>query len=102
MIGVKGIMLWPFIVVRDKKDLILVNHERIHYYQANELWVIKFYWLYFKWYFKNRKIFKGYEKIKHYWSYRNIPFEAEAFTNQSNLEYLKTRKRFAYRLFLKH
>lgn len=93
MIGVKGIMLWPFIVVKDKEDAVLVNHEMIHYYQANERWVIGFYWLYFKFYFKNRKEFKGDRRLKHYWAYRNIPFEIEAFTNQSNLDYLKFRKK---------
>jgi hypothetical protein len=93
MIGVKGIMLWPFIIVRNKKDLILVNHERIHYYQANELWVIKFYWLYFKYYFRNRRGFKGNPSVKHQWAYRNIPFEIEAFSSQSNLDYLKNRKK---------
>lgn len=92
LIGVKGIMLWPFIVVKDRQDRVLVNHEMIHYYQAKERWVLGFYWLYFKFYFRNRRIYKGHPNIKHFWSYRNIPFEIEAFANQSNLDYLKWRK----------
>jgi hypothetical protein len=92
LIGVRGIMLWPLCIVNNKRDKVLVNHETIHLHQAKELWVIGFYWLYFKYYFHNRKIFKGYAPVKHFWSYRNIPFEEEAFAYQSQLDYLDKRK----------
>ena len=97
MIRVKGIMLWPFIIVKDKHDKVLVNHEMIHYYQALELWVLPFYFLYFKYYFQNRSKFKGHPSVNHEWSYRNIPFEIECFSNQTNLNYLKTRKKFTWK-----
>lgn len=92
MIGVKGIMLFPFIIVKNKRDKVLVLHEKIHYEQAKELWVIKFYFLYFKFYFQNRKSYKGHPSVKHFWSYRHIAFEQEAFAYQSQLDYLEHRK----------
>lgn len=92
MIGVKGICLWPFIIVNNKKDKVLVQHETIHYHQAKELWVIGFYWLYMKFYFQNRRNYKGHPSVKHFWCYRNIPFEKEAFAFQSQSDYLQRRK----------
>lgn len=91
LIGVRGICLWPFIIVNDKQDEILINHERIHFAQQVELWVLPFYYLYFKDYLKNKKKFKD-----HFWSYYSIYFEREAFANQDNLNYLLSRKKKAY------
>lgn len=68
------------------------RHERIHIRQQQELFVIPFYVLYFLFYFIN--IFKKVD------SYRNIPFEKEAYANDDNLEYLKTRKKFAWTKYL--
>ncbi len=96
LLGVRGISLYPFIFVNDKKDDVLINHEKIHYTQQVELFVIPFYFLYLKDYLKNKRLFKGDLYYRHYWSYRNIYFEKEAFENQSNLSYLKTRERKAY------
>jgi hypothetical protein len=100
MLGVKGIVLWPFIIVNNKYNKVLVNHEKIHMAQARELWVLGFYWLYFKNYFHNRKIFKGHKVLKHWWCYRNISFEKEAFGNQSKLDYLADRKHNAWKDYL--
>lgn len=100
MINVKGIMLWPFIIVKDRNDKVLINHETIHLYQAKELWVIKFYYLYLKYYFNNKRNYKGIASLKDSWSYRNIPFEKEAFTHQSNLNYLVDRKPKAWKKYL--
>ena len=100
LIGVKGIMLFPFIIVNNKRDKVLVNHELIHMEQAKELWVIGFYYLYFKYYFHNRRIFTGYKGLKHFWSYRSIPFEKEAFGNQKDLDYLDHRKKKACKKYI--
>jgi hypothetical protein len=56
--------------------------------------------LYFKYYFHNRKIFKGSPNVKHFWSYRNIPFEEEAFAYQSKLDYLDYRKPKAWKKYI--
>jgi hypothetical protein len=100
LLGIRGIMLFPFIIVKDKKDKVLIQHEKIHIEQAKELWVIGFYWLYFKYYFRNRRIYKGHPSIKHIWSYRNIPFEEEAFACQSQLDYLEYRKPKAWKKYI--
>lgn len=79
--GYKAVALWPFIFIRnDIKSLnsIDVNHEKIHLRQQIELLVIPFYIIYLiEWLFK---------------SYKNISFEKEAYSNEDNLDYLKTRK----------
>ena len=84
--GWKAITLWPFIFVRKdvKFNDIDLNHEKIHLAQQIELLVIPFYIIYLiEW------IFKG---------YRQICFEKEAYNNENNLDYLKTRKHYNYDL----
>ncbi len=79
--GFKAITIWPFIFARCKMSEIDINHENIHGRQQLELLIIPFYIIYLiEW------IFKG---------YRNISFEKEAYDNEDNLDYLKTRKWFA-------
>ena len=78
--GYKAMCLWPFIFVRNEVNFndIDLNHEKIHLRQQIELLVIPFYIIYLiEW------IFKG---------YKNTSFEKEAYSNEDNLDYLKTRK----------
>ena len=80
--GYKAISIWPFIFVRKecKFGNVDLNHERIHLRQQLELLIIPFYIIYLiEW------IFKG---------YKNVSFEKEAYSNEGNLDYLKTRKLF--------
>lgn len=96
-VRVGGITLWPVIVLREKlRDnkyyantaKRVINHESIHIKQQEELLVIPFYiWYLTEWFI--RLFFKGN-------AYRNISFEKEAYTNQDNLEYLKTRKWYSF------
>jgi hypothetical protein len=80
--NLKGITLFPFIIVEDKRDMVLVNHEKIHYQQTKELFIIGFYlWYLWEW------IRRGYKK--------NM-FEIEAYTHEKDLNYLKTRKKYAF------
>jgi hypothetical protein len=81
LFGVAGIVLYPFVFVIDKNNKRLVNHELIHIEQIKDCGVLKFYVLYL-WYW-----------IKHKFSYRNIPFEVEAYDNDEDFEYIKTRGR---------
>ena len=70
-----------------------INHEAIHTAQMKELLYIFFYILYaLEW---PLHLFqpKG--------AYRNISFEKEAYENDKNLEYLKTRKHFAWCKYFK-
>ena len=85
--------IYPFILIKRKEyknDKILVNHEKIHHQQQIELLIIPFYILYFLNYIINLLLFKSHQK-----AYLNIMFEKEAYTNEGNLDYKRTRKTFA-------
>ena len=93
-----GITLWPWIILREKyRDdpryrehlTETVNHESIHIKQQQELLVIPFYILYIvEWFIKLFVYGKD--------AYRNLSFEREAYTNEANPDYLKTRKFWAW------
>ena len=87
--GFRGLTIFPFVFLSDKKDkvnLALLNHEKIHIRQQMELLVVFF----FIWYgieflvrwlqYKNRRE-----------AYVNISFEREAYANEKDLDYLKKR-----------
>ncbi|MBP7173046.1 MAG: hypothetical protein KBA33_03120 [Cloacibacterium sp.] len=91
---ISGITLFPFIFLKkkeDKRNLVLINHEKIHLRQQLELLVIPFYiWYvveYFYWYFKYKDS---------YLAYRRICFEREAFAKENSTQYLKERKFWAF------
>lgn len=92
--GYRAITIWPFIFVRhgsDKVNKELINHETIHIKQQAELLVLPF----FIWYFLDYLV-KFIRFGNHLLAYKNIIFEREAYHNEKNLDYLKTRKRFQY------
>lgn len=87
--GYRGLTLFPFVIVgdaSDKENSTLINHERIHLRQQLELLVLPF----FVWYLLDFLV-----KWMRYrnWNeaYRNIIFEREAYANEKDLDYLKSR-----------
>lgn len=82
-----GIVLYPFVFVYDKYKLELMNHELIHFQQVKECGFFKFYFLYL------------YFWIKTDFSYYDIPFEKEAFLNEMDMSYLKTREKMAWKKY---
>ncbi|GAB4046381.1 hypothetical protein GCM10028810_25050 [Spirosoma litoris] len=79
--------LFPFILVkRPNPGPTLLNHERIHLRQQAELGILPFYIWYGLEYLIRRLHYHD-----HYSAYRNISFEREAFSNDQDLGYLKTR-----------
>jgi len=87
VINIRAITLFPFIIIKDEGDEILINHESIHIQQQLELLVVGFY----VWYFLDYL----YKWIKHRdgsKAYYNIIFEEEAYANQEDLDYLSKRK----------
>ena len=87
--GYRGITLFPFIFLlrkEDKRNKVLINHEKIHIRQQLELLVFPF----FIWYgieFLIRLLqYKNWSR-----AYRNISFEREAYENEKDLDYLKKR-----------
>ena len=93
--NIVGITLWPFILLKSKReDLILLNHERIHLRQQLELLLVGFYLLYvIEWaYWRLRG--------KNWWqAYHLISFEKEAYANETNLDYLSSRRRWSFRKY---
>ncbi|WP_397363577.1 hypothetical protein [Olleya sp. R77988] len=87
--GYTGMTIFPFIFLKNKRlksSVTLINHEKIHLRQQLELLVVPFY----IWYFIEFVI--GYIKHKNWFlAYKNISFEREAFYNDANLDYLKSR-----------
>jgi len=88
--GFRGISLWPFVILKNeylKEDIFLLNHEKIHLKQQAELLVIFFY----IWY-GIEYLVRIFQYKNRFLAYRNISFEREAYQNEMNIEYTKTRK----------
>lgn len=84
-----GITLCPFGIYVDDNNIRTINHEKIHWQQQLELIVLPFYILYGLEYLIKLIIY-GKD------AYRNLSFEREAYANDKNLDYLKTRKHYAW------
>ena len=87
--GFSAIALFPFIFIRKgvKATPKLLNHERIHLRQQIELLVLPFYVLYILEFVVRSIIYRNPLK-----AYRNISFEREAYANDTNEDYLASRK----------
>ena len=93
--GYKAMNLFGVLFVRGNAriDDITLNHEKIHTAQIKEMLYIFFYlWYVTEWLI--RLFMKGN-------AYRNISFENEAYTNEDNIIYLESRKRFAWIKYIK-
>ncbi|MBA6155661.1 hypothetical protein H3Z83_03875 [Tenacibaculum sp. S7007] len=96
--GFVGLTLFPFIFLK-RKDLKhnaeLINHEKIHLKQQQELLIIFFYLFYgLEWSIKLIKYKNG------FLAYKNLSFEREAYMNENNLYYLEKRKFWAFLNYL--
>jgi hypothetical protein len=88
--GFRGLTLFPFVFMADKNDKlnrVFINHEKIHIRQQLELLVLPFYVWYFIEFFVRWIQYKD-----KYVAYKNISFEKEAYQNELNFGYLKSRK----------
>lgn len=121
--GILGITLFPFIFIYKDKynkykdwyvqcyddnhlevgvstyDQIIINHEKIHWYQQLELLIVPFYiWYVLNWLYNGIIKYKGKN-----WdlAYRDIIFEKEAYDNEYNLSYLESRKIWSFRKYLR-
>jgi len=94
-----GLSLWPFIFLKDtalKKDAILINHEKIHLKQQQELFILPFFiWYALEWCIRFLWYWDGYK------AYQNISFEREAYNCEQLMDYLKDRKRYSFIKYLK-
>ncbi len=93
-----ALTIYPFILVKEtscKDNFVLINHEKIHLKQQIELlWIIFFIW------FGVEYIIRLIKYKNSYLAYKNISFEREAYANEHNLDYLKTRKFYSFFKYL--
>nr|WP_256259940.1 hypothetical protein [Winogradskyella luteola] len=92
--GYIGLTIFPFVFLKHKalkSNKALLNHEKIHMRQQIELLIIPFFIVY-SFEFLVRLI--QYKEWK--LAYLNISFEREAYTNEKDLNYLKSRPFFNF------
>ena len=87
VINVRAITLFPFIIIKDEGDEIIINHESIHIQQQKELLVVGFYiWYLLDYLYLLIRYRDGRSAY-----YGNI-FEKEAYDNEGDPDYLSKRK----------
>lgn len=102
--GYKAITLGPFIFIRkgtvlSKRD---INHEAIHWQQYKETLIVGFlifYVLEFIMKFISPSLTVAEERPnRSYWNrvYHSLSFEEEAYANQDNPDYLRTRQPYSW------
>lgn len=96
--GYIAITLFPFILLRAshlRTNNVLINHERIHLGQQSELLIVPFYAWYGLEFLIRLVYYKNFSR-----AYRNISFEREAYKNENDLNYLKSRPFFNFLKYL--
>ncbi|WP_366915870.1 hypothetical protein [uncultured Psychroserpens sp.] len=78
-----------------KTNAILVNHERIHLRQQLEMLVVPFYVFYCVEFLIRLIVMKNWHQ-----AYRRISFEQEAYRNEKDLNYLKSRPFYSFLSYL--
>ncbi|NRT11419.1 hypothetical protein [Flavobacterium sp. 14A] len=96
--GYRGLTIFPFVFIRykeDRKNEVLLNHERIHLRQQLELLILPFFIFY-----GLEFVIRLFEYKNFNTAYRNISFEREAYSNEKNLRYLNGRKWYSFTKYL--
>lgn len=93
--GFIALNLFGILIVREefknKLTKRVLNHEAIHTEQIKETLYVGFYILYLIfWILRLLQVWNFRE------AYRSISFEQEAYSSESNLDYLKTRQPYAW------
>lgn len=94
----RGLTIFPFIFLKDKatrENQIVIFHERIHLRQQLEmLWIPFFLWYVIEFLIRWIKYKDAHR------AYMNICFEREAYSNESNFDYLKKRRFWQFTKYL--
>ena len=86
-----AITVFGVVFARRELSEVEKNHEAVHIRQGNEmLWLFFYLWYGLEWLIK--LIYFG-DRMQ---AYYNISFEREAYFNQSNLNYLNSRKWYSW------
>ena len=93
-IRASAVTIWPFIFIRTdvKDETRILQHEKIHIAQYQELWVLPFLFVYLWDFLVGLYKYKNARK-----AYQRIRFEQEAYGNDRNSVYLRARKPFRWR-----
>ena len=97
--GFRGLTFYPFVFLADKDDKlnkVFINHERVHIRQQIELLILPFYIWYFTEYLFRLIQYKDRKE-----AYFNISFEREAYKNEKDLNYLKSRPFWKFLKYVK-
>jgi hypothetical protein len=95
-INISAISFGLWVWARGLMSARIKNHETIHYKQQVELLFVGQWILYGLFYVYNYiKLRDGRQ------AYYQVPFEREAYDNDDNLDYLKTRKHYAWIRYIK-
>jgi hypothetical protein len=93
---VEGLTFFPWVFCKEAKPpKWLLNHERIHICQQIELGIFLFSFWYLTEY-----LIRLIQYRRRYLAYRNISFEREAYRNDKDLTYLKSRKIWSFLKYL--
>lgn len=104
--GFAAINLFGILFVRnDCKSQVsdrMINHESIHTAQMKEmLWIFFYLWYIIEWFIKLFKYGDSNEDGRGD-AYHNISFEREAYDNETNQQYLNSRKHYSWWYYLTH
>lgn len=97
--GYSGLTIFPFVFLKSmhlKANKVLMNHEKIHLKQQLEMLVVPFFVFYVLEFSMRLFQYKNWYK-----AYKNISFEREAYTNETNLDYLKQRSFWSFLKYLR-
>ena len=95
-IPVGAITIYPFIICNDKSDEVMINHESIHLQQQKEMLFV-FFWIFYlgHWVYNLVTFYSSFKKHNADYfmtAYQRIFLEVEAYRNEDDMCYLKTRK----------
>lgn len=98
--GYRGMAVFPFILMKYYKDqvnVVFLNHEKIHLRQQLEMLILPFFIWYIVEFFIRFIQYKNKDL-----AYRNISFEREAYINEADLNYLKSRSFFQFLRYIRY
>ena len=97
-ISIGGITLFPYIILKEKyrgNAHRIIRHESIHIKQQGEMLIIPFYIFYILEFAFKLFIYGNLRD-----AYMNISFEREAYSNETDVSYLETRKSWSWIKYL--
>ena len=93
-INIGAITLWPFVISRTSFNKRVLDHEKIHIRQQQEMLVIGFYIMYVYYWLCGYLVHRD-SQI----AYFSIPFEQEAYEKEHDENYLHNRPFWAWRQY---